>query len=108
MQIIKSVLLFVLFFLLPSTSFAANPSSYKTVSLENLSLNRPATNVSSSLRSKFPHSHTGFVWREDDNNTNKWRPQGIAGIVKGNRKFLAVTWYGREEANYQDLSLIHI
>ncbi|HVI43216.1 MAG TPA: hypothetical protein VM802_00035, partial [Chitinophaga sp.] len=36
----------------------------------------------------------GFKWNSGDEQTNEWRPQGIAGFTWNNRKFLVVTWYG--------------
>ncbi|MGE5329496.1 MAG: hypothetical protein ACM3KR_08315 [Deltaproteobacteria bacterium] len=78
---------------------------YKNVAVENLELNRKASckkyddvkgfNVDKNTL-KF-----GFKWEDGDEDTEKWRPQGICGFKAGTRDFLAVTWYGREEENYQ-------
>ena len=70
--------------------------SFEQVSLERLNLNRTAKKLTSSQRNKFKHSHTGFIWNSGDNATVHWRPQGIAGISRSNRKWLAVSWYGRK------------
>jgi hypothetical protein len=75
---------------------------YSKVKIDQLNLNRRATTISASQITSFPKSHTGFIWNDGDNKTRKWRPQGIAGIARGDKKFIAVTWYGRAEANYQN------
>ena len=67
-----------------------------------LNLNRTANTLSKTQLDKFPLSHTGFQWNSGDNTTEKWRPQGICGLVMNNRKYLIVSWYGRKEANYQN------
>ena len=92
----------MVFFYSTETASASEPATYSKVQVTNLNLNRSGKTLSSSQRIKFPHSHTGFIWNNDDNNTNKWRPQGIAGIATGEKKFIAVTWYGRTQANYQN------
>ena len=74
---------------------------FKTVSLEDLDLNRTATKLSAeALQDKgFHDAHTGFQWNDGDNETKKFRPQGIAEIEDSNtnysKRFLVVSWYGR-------------
>lgn len=70
------------------------------VPLTELNLNRRAEKLSSSKMENLPHVHTGFIWDNEDNGTNRWRPQGIAGFTEKGRNFLAVSWYGRNEADY--------
>ena len=94
--------LFLTVCLLASYAHASDPNLYQKVSLKELDFNRTAKKLTSSQKIKFPRAHTGYIWNSGDNNTNKWRPQGIAGIVTNDKKFLAVTWYGRMEANYSN------
>lgn len=93
---------FLIAYLLASSVYAADPKFYEKISLDDLDLNRTAVKLSSSQKNKFPNAHTGFIWNDGDNNTEKWRPQGLAGIGTTNKKFLAVSWYGRKEANYSN------
>ena len=87
---------------------ASSPSSYSKVKIEKLNLNRSAKPLSSFQKQKFAYSHTGFNWNDGDNNTKKWRPQGIAGIATGEKKYIAVTWYGRSQAKFQAVSYTHL
>lgn len=92
----------IIFFvcLLISPIYAFDSASYATVPLTELNLNCRATKLSSTQMDNLPHVHTGFIWNNDDNGTDKWRPQGITGFTEDGRKFLAVSWYGRNEADY--------
>ena len=94
--------LFLTVYLLASYAHASDPNLYQKVSLKELELNRTAKKLTFSQKKEFPNAHTGFIWNSGDNNTNKWRPQGIAGIVANDKKFLAVSWYGRKEAHYSN------
>jgi hypothetical protein len=75
------------------------------VPVDKLELNRVARPLSSKQIKKFPFAHTGFIWNRDDNLTRAWRPQGITGFNVAERKFLAVSWYGRKPVNYAKLGV---
>ncbi|NOQ25556.1 MAG: hypothetical protein GQ564_09375 [Bacteroidales bacterium] len=67
------------------------------VSLRDIKLNREGGSVSS-FPSDYKFSNQdvkAFKWRQSDNETNAWRPQGIAGIRLENPQYsmVAVTWY---------------
>ena len=100
-------------------TFANAQIKYLNLSPSQINLNRTAIPLSSKQQRRFPGSHGGFRWDKGDNNTAKWRPQGIAGFVSNNRNYLAVSWYGRKSEGYSNrgarisivdisLSLIHI
>jgi hypothetical protein len=93
---------FIFKFSCDSSDSNSNPLDYETVKLEDLDLNRTAQPLTPFQRIRFGAAHTGFIWNDGDNNTNKWRPQGIAGASTENRKFLLVSWYGRKEADYEN------
>ena len=71
-------------------------------SASQINLNRTAIALTPKQQRNYPGSHAGFRWNKDDNKTAKWRPQGIAGFVSGNRNFLAVSWYGRKSEGYSN------
>ncbi len=75
---------------------------YPYIPLKNLNLNRSAQELTSSQLGKFPGAHMGFIWNNDDNTTLKWRPQGITGFKTSTKRFLAVSWYGREQEGYSN------
>lgn len=72
------------------------------IPLENLSLNRNATVLSQKDRKLYKPSYFAFKWDAKDNKTLKWRPQGITGITLKNKEYLAVSWYGRKEAGFEN------
>lgn len=83
----------------------ATANAYTSYTLDQISLNRYATRlaVSSSNIAKFPNFDLGFTWNDEDQDTTKWRPQGLSGITTtANKEFIAVSWYGREEEAYDD------
>ena len=73
----------------------------------NLPLNRKGVNVKwrFDVKDRYTGSHTGFMFDAADNNTLKWRPQGITGLGKkvNNKSFLIVSWYGRKASEQKDL-----
>lgn len=78
-------------------------TNYPIKTIEQLDYNREAQTLSRRQLSDFPDAHTGFMFNNGDNATLKWRPQGIAGFVRPNgQRYIAVSWYGLEAANYQD------
>lgn len=70
------------------------PDLYKIVSVDSLPLNRTANyDNKNALDFKwFTPAYKGFTWDLEDEAYQKYRPQGIAGMDVGNRKFLAVSW----------------
>jgi hypothetical protein len=106
LKTMKSILPFVALF--SSTILL----SQNYLEVDELTLNRVATKISKSYIKKLPSAHTGFIWNQGDNNTRKWRPQGICGLAAKNKKYLIISWYGRKEANYQNrgvrISLVDI
>jgi hypothetical protein len=88
--------------LLMSFDVNAQPENYEVTPLCELNLNRTATSLSSSQLANVPPAHKGFIWNDGDNETLKFRPQGITELDLGCRKYIAVSWYGREEENYEN------
>ncbi|GIZ07563.1 hypothetical protein [Flavobacterium sp. UMI-01] len=43
----------------------------------------------------------GIRWNSDDETTNLWKPQGIAGFTKNGIRYLLVTWYATNDADYK-------
>lgn len=79
--------------------------AYTKLTLDSLNLNRIATRVPANSENlkKFPNFDMGFSWNDEDSDTTKWRPQGITGVITSAKKeFIAVSWYGREEEDYND------
>ncbi len=105
-------LAFILFILFHLQTGAQNPNNYQVVSLCNLNLNRTATKLTSSELQTVDPAYKGFVWNTGDNETEKWRPQGITDIPLGCRSYIAVSWYGRSQASYSNrgarISLVDI
>lgn len=106
------LLTFSFFILFHLHSEAQNPNNYQVVSLCNLNLNRTATKLTSTELQTVDPAYKGFVWNTGDNETEKWRPQGVTDISLGCRKYIAVSWYGRSQANYSNrggrISLVDI
>lgn len=59
----------------------------------------------SSCTSVLPHVTKKFCWRDDDNDTTQWYPQGVtstydayggAGTTSGGRSLLATSWYDHD------------
>ncbi len=53
---------------------------------------------------------TGFKWNSGDTRTPNWWPQGITGFNYGDKKFIVVTWYGKEACDHKGsrISLVDI
>lgn len=49
--------------------------------------------------SRAPHTDYAFRFNSADNGTLKWRPQGITGFTYEEKKYVAVSWYGRKTGN---------
>ncbi len=92
-----TIFLFVIIIINSNAIFAQNH-----LNVNQIDYNREAVTLNRSALSVFPHAHTGFRWNKGDNNTKKWRPQGICGMVKDHKKYVIVSWYGRKQANYQN------
>jgi hypothetical protein len=43
----------------------------------------------------------GIRWNADDETTSIWRPQGIAGFTKNGVRYLLVSWYAKDDAEYK-------
>ncbi|MFD1768813.1 hypothetical protein [Sphingobacterium suaedae] len=43
----------------------------------------------------------GIRWNTDDETTAIWRPQGITGFSRNGVRYLLITWYARNEAEYK-------
>lgn len=43
----------------------------------------------------------GIRWNTDDETTSIWRPQGIAGFTKNGVRYLLVSWYAKDDAEYK-------
>jgi hypothetical protein len=43
----------------------------------------------------------GIRWNTDDETTSIWRPQGIAGFTKDGVRYLLVSWYAKDDAEYK-------
>jgi hypothetical protein len=77
--------------------------TYDVVPLDEVSLNRVGNMMSEGELDSVPHSKFGFTWEDGDASTLKWRPQGLTTTVStSNKEFVAVSWYGRSEADYSD------
>lgn len=74
--------------------------SYDLVALDDVKLNRIGGKLSSDDLSSFPNALEGFTWNDGDGSTQSWRPQGITGITSPASEYIAVSWYGRDQASY--------
>lgn len=99
---IVRLLLLTGLWLRPCLVVAGDDVRFRTVSLDEVKLNRTATRLDPSELSRFPGAHTGFRWNDGDDRTDKFRPQGITGISQDDRQFIVVSWYGRKEVDYAD------
>lgn len=43
----------------------------------------------------------GIRWNTDDETTSLWRPQGISGFTKDGVRYLLVSWYAKDEAEFK-------
>jgi len=43
----------------------------------------------------------GIRWNSDDETTSIWRPQGISGFTKNGVRYLLITWYARNSAEFK-------
>lgn len=43
----------------------------------------------------------GIRWNTDDETTSIWRPQGIAGFTKNGVRYLLVSWYAKDGAEFK-------
>ena len=75
---------------------AQNPDTFPVVSLCNLDLNRTATKLTASQLNNVNPAVVGYKWNTTDNETVRWRPQGIASYNAGCKQFSVVSWYGRD------------
>lgn len=81
----------------------ASFSFSEPVRVEDVNLNRVATVLTSDELSKFPNATLGFIWNSEDENTLKWRPQGVSGITnRDGNEYMIATWYGRSQENYDN------
>ena len=78
------------------------PNNYPVVSLCDLDLNRTATKLSPAQLVTVSPANKGFIWNTGDNETDKFRPQGVTDITLGCRKYIGVSWYGRSSENYEN------
>lgn len=64
-----------------------------------LDLNRTARSLSKKKLAKLGvgHPHVGFSWQDGDATTDHWIPQGITGLRFGDRKWVVVSWYGKDD-----------
>ncbi len=92
----KTLLLLSLFLLSWNPQISAqNPDTFAVVSLCNLNLNRTATKLTSAQLNTVDPAVVGYTWNTADNETVRWRPQGIANYDAGCKQFSVVSWYGR-------------
>ncbi|HLV42888.1 MAG TPA: hypothetical protein VKY37_11460, partial [Brumimicrobium sp.] len=75
---------------------------YPNISLNELELNQNAKKLDSAELLPISPAKTGFIWDEEDNTTPNYRPQGVSTINTTNRKFIAVSWYGRKQENFEN------
>ena len=72
-------------------SSSSNTGSYTGYTLDQISLNRVAARLAASSTNiaKFPNFDLGFTWNDEDQDTTKWRPQGLTGITTSSSKEFA-------------------
>lgn len=96
------------------SDFVSSLASYGFQDPGQISLNRQGTksgyNTVYGFNIPADRQAAGFKWNSGDQNTAVWRPQGITGFQWGGRKFLLVTWYGRESYDHKGVrvSLVDI
>lgn len=64
-----------------------------------LDLNRTATSLSKKKLEDWGVGapHAGFQWEDGDAKTTHWYPQGITGLRFGDRKWVVISWYGKDD-----------
>ena len=77
-------------------------SQYPNISLNDLAFSKNARKLNSSELLPITPAQKGFIWDEEDNTTRKYRPQGVTTINTSNKKFIAVSWYGRKQENFEN------
>lgn len=90
------------YLVLSGYSVMAQIKNYDIVPVCELNLNRKAKSLSSAQLATVSPAKKGFIWNDDDNETLKYRPQGITDVFLKCRKYIGVTWYGRKETNWGD------
>jgi hypothetical protein len=88
-------LLLLALFASSSELHAQDPDTFQVVALCNLDLNRTATKLTAGQLNNVAPAVTGYKWNNDDNETVRWRPQGIAHYNATCKEFSVVSWYGR-------------
>lgn len=87
---------------LVSVSVLGQPDEYEVIPLCDLDLNRTATSLTEPQLSPLFPAHKGFLWNIGDNETLKFRPQGITDVFLDCKRYIAVTWYGRADQDYEN------
>ena len=77
-------------------------SQYPNISLNELALNKNARKLNSSELLPISPAQKGFIWDEEDNTTPNYRPQGVTTINTTHKRFIAVSWYGRKQENFEN------
>lgn len=77
-------------------------SQYPSVTLNDLKLTKKARKLNHLELATVSPAKEGFIWNQEDNTTPNYRPQGVTTIHKKNRKFIAVSWYGRKQENHEN------
>jgi hypothetical protein len=77
-----------------------HPDFYPTVSVDSLPLNRTAISQSQSdlANHDYRPAYKGFMWDSEDDATDNWMPQGIAGMNVGSQQFITVSWHADDNA----------
>lgn len=78
--------------------------SLEAVSIDDVVLNRVGSVLPSDTlhSSGFKNAEFGFTWNNEDNDSIKWRPQGISSFSINSKDYIIVSWYGREQENYEN------
>ncbi|MBL0137767.1 MAG: hypothetical protein IPP86_04455 [Bacteroidetes bacterium] len=88
-------------------AFVSKFSSYGFKTPEQIDLNRNATSIGFKNVYGFnipaDKNPIGFKWNNGDEETNEWRPQGIAGFQKGSKRYLIVTWYAIDASKIENV-----
>ncbi|WP_257669330.1 hypothetical protein [Parapedobacter tibetensis] len=96
------------------SNFVSSLSSYGFQTPTQVNLNRVGTtsgyNAVYGFNIPANRQAAGFKWNKGDQDTEEWRPQGITGFQWGGKRFLLVTWYGRESYAHKGvrISLVDI
>jgi hypothetical protein len=79
--------------------------SLESVVVGDVNLNRVGKTISVNKldSSGYKNAGYGFTWNSEDNDSTKWRPQGITSFTDtDSRDYVMVSWYGREQENYDN------